>query len=101
MKEHIFVSNNGLICQMAERMIKMLTVNERDGYKLRESFWTPYEQYHECIGRKFEVIDEVTDIDKEIKGELFSIKFTDNGATIQAWFEEIYQNSCTVDGKLM
>jgi hypothetical protein len=77
----------------------MLTVEQRTSYNLRESFWTPYEQYQECTGRKFEVIGEVTDVDEEIKGELFEIRFTDNGEIIQAWFEEIYQDSCEVDGK--
>ena len=52
-------------------MIKMLTVNERDGYKLRESFWTPYGQYQEYIGREFELIGEITDVDEELMGELF------------------------------
>lgn len=77
----------------------MLTVNEREGYKLRESFWTPYEQYHEYIGREFELIGEITDVDEELKGELFNIKFTDNGEIIHAWFEEIYQDGCVADKK--
>jgi len=77
----------------------MLTVEQRVNYKLRESFWTPYEQYEESIGRKFIVLNEVTDVDEEIKGELFNIEFTDNGEIIQAWFEEVYQDSCEVNGK--
>jgi hypothetical protein len=77
----------------------MLTAEQKTSYKLRESFWTPYDQYAECKGRKFIVLNEVEDVDEEIKGELFNIEFTDNGETIQAWFEEIYQDSCEVDGK--
>jgi frataxin-like iron-binding protein CyaY len=70
-------------------------------YELRKSFWTPYEQYKEYIGRKFEVIKEFEDCDIEIKGELFEINFTDNNESIQAWFEEIYEHSCEVNGILV
>lgn len=79
----------------------MLTVEQRTEYALRESFWTPYEQYNECKGRKFEVLGEVVDVDEETKGELFNIRFADNGEEIQAWFEEIYKESCTVNGELI
>jgi len=69
----------------------MLTVKERENYKLRESFWTPYEQYQEHNGKNFEVLGEVTEgIDEEIKGDLFKIRLED-GTEIQAWSEEIYQ----------
>lgn len=77
----------------------MATVSERTEYKLRESFWTPYGQYQEYIGREFELIGEITDVDEELKGELFNIKFTDNGEIIHAWFEEIYQDGCVADKK--
>lgn len=40
-------------------------------------------------------------LDEEIKGQLFYIKFVDNDEIIQAWFEEIYKDSCTVDGVLI
>lgn len=57
---------------------------------MKEVFWTPYEQYKEHNGKRFEIIGEVTEgIDEEIKGELFNIRLED-GTEIQAWFEEIY-----------
>ena len=68
----------------------MITLKQQKDWKLKEVFWTPYEQYKEHNGKRFEIIGEVTEgIDEEIKGELFNIRLED-GTEIQAWFEEIY-----------
>ena len=72
-------------------------------YELRESFWTPYDQMEEHIGKKFEVLRKLTveEIgDFECEGELFKIKLED-GIEIDAWFEEIHDKSCEINGKLI
>lgn len=73
------------------------------GYQLRKTFWTPYEQMKRYEGRKFQLIckvEEPEEIDEELKGQLFVIEF-DDGTQIQAWFEEIYDKSCLVNGVLI
>ena len=72
---------------------------ENKEYKLREVFWTPYDQMKEHIGKGFKVVRELTEkeVDAEILGELFVIKLED-GEEIEAWFEEIYKDSCIVNG---
>jgi len=68
----------------------VITLEQQKDWKLKEVFWTPYEQHKEHNGKRFEIIGEVTEgIDEEIKGELFNIRLED-GTEIQAWFEEIY-----------
>lgn len=69
-------------------------------FALRKEFWTPYDQMEEHAGKKFEVLrpltmEEIDDPDCE--GELFKIRLED-GAEIDAWLEEIYDKSCTVNG---
>lgn len=81
-----------------ERMMDMEQTLE-----LRESFWTPYEQMQEHIGKKFDVVRELTaeEIgDSKCEGELFKIRLED-GTEIDAWFEEIHMNSCRVNGVLI
>ncbi len=64
-------------------------------FKLRETFWSPYEQVKEHIGKKFEVIAVVPagELDVETEGQLFTIKLED-GEVITAWAEEIYTLPC-------
>lgn len=72
-------------------------------YQLRESFWTPYEQCKEHIGKKFTLIREIPveeTNDPELEGELFDIQF-DEGEKFVAWYEEIYDKSCIVNGEVI
>ena len=55
----------------------------------------------EHIGKKFEVIKQhIYETDPELAGMLFSIRLEDN-TEIEAWFEEIYKDSCIIDGKVI
>lgn len=70
-------------------------------HKLREVFWTPYDEMKEHIGKTFKILGRETgDVDAEVGGELFKIELED-GTIITAWFEEIYEKSCKVNGVLI
>lgn len=71
---------------MSEKLKVNFEVNKRS------FFYTPYMQYQNYIGRPFIILGFVEDVDDENKGNLFNIKFIDNGEEIQAWSEEIYEN---------
>jgi hypothetical protein len=79
----------------------MMNMNETKG-KLRETFWTPYEDTKQYVDKPFRLVRALTnlEVDTECVGELFIIRF-DNGEEVTAWFEEIYEKSCVVNGKLI
>ena len=58
--------------------------------EFRQTFWTPFEEYHERIGQSFEVLRRATQkdgVDREV-GRMWVIRFAD-GHTTQAWPEEV------------
>lgn len=72
-------------------------------YKLRKTFWSPYDEMKEHIGKKFTLLRSLTKEeigDPECEGEMFKIRLED-GEEITAWFEEIYDKSCMVNGELI
>lgn len=62
-----------------------------DGYKFADTFWTPYDDYKDKIGLKFEVVRRCTteDVDAECL-PVWLIKFED-GEEINAYPEEIIE----------
>jgi len=45
----------------------VITLEQQKDWKLKEVFWTPYEQYKEHNEKRFEIIGEVTEGIKSYK----------------------------------
>lgn len=60
--------------------------------KKRETFQSPYQQYKEYIGLKFTINNEIENEDKEETGPIYNITL-ENGISIDAWPEEIYEGT--------
>lgn len=64
-------------------------------YRFRETFTTPYDQMSEHEGRTFRVTYVLTEPDEDHDAEvlpMFGVVF-DDGARIEAWPEEVLQES--------
>ena len=65
--------------------------------KQRVKFWTPYEQYKDKIGLKFEILRELTDKERDPEvGKMYRIWFYKDNSEIDAWPEEVFHGM--VDG---
>lgn len=80
--------NNQALGESLGMMTKQL-LEKKYNIKFRETFHTLYDSQEDLDGKRFEIVRELTDVERDPEvGRMYKIKFED-GTLFDAWAEEV------------